>query len=112
MNAQITVRTGQIGPVHDPYSTETVTVKANGRKAEFYSDGLGRRHLWLGDLNVHEVCVREDEWFDKGGNREKCQLTKANILFRRHVGLTVDEAVHEFERTWRPDPMGSLSDYI
>lgn len=111
----IDVRTGQIGPDHDPYGTEEIMVynRKTNQTATLYRNGLGTNELNLYD--PYGNVIRHEKWIDghwqSNPKRDKALELKSQILFRRHVGLTPDEAMSEFHG-YPEDPMGPLSRYI
>lgn len=107
---KINMQHGTIGSRHDPYGTEVVEVCNGTRTAIHYSDGLGRYRITLLENGKQ---VRQVEWvisFNKTTN--KLRRLKAGILFRRHVGIDVDDAAREFERTYEADPYGGPGRYV
>lgn len=95
MKASINVRSGTIGPAHDPYGTTTVTVVTEaGKKVEHYSDGLyGLR------VTVDKVVLLSSRQDDKAAE------AAAEALFLEHSGMTLDAAVNQYEEEWVEDPM-------
>ena len=107
---KVNIVTRNIGPWHDPYSSQLVSVTGdNGNTPLWHSDGLGRERVTLlsGDTEVREL-----EWSTSGAVAARCNDTKARILARRHTGVDFDMAVEQFYRSYRPDPMGPASRYI
>ena len=101
-----TVREWSIGPAYDPYSaTEITLTKPNGDAACYYSDGLGRNRVHL----ASDHNERSLEWFtgfssDEGRNA-RAQELKAQLLARRLMGVTFDDAYYEWVHS-DPDPKG------
>jgi hypothetical protein len=91
----ITLRTGTIGPAHDPYGTTRVTVNApNGDHATLYTNGLGMCRAEFRSGTDGGRSARAIEWFDAGHDDRRarqCEL-KANLIARRSIGLRFDEA--------------------
>jgi len=103
---RIDVKTGAIGPKHDPYGCEAVIVNAeNGNSAEYYTDGLG---------TVKVTCYSPDG-FAVVEQREVDPETSVRaamlVIFERHVGISPGSARDEFERTYEPDPFGNPRDF-
>lgn len=92
---KIIVKSWAIGPNHDPYGAEEVTVRDGNKMAMFYQDGLGRLKL---TLFTDDRIVRTVEGFDGLRGLE----LKMVILFRRHVGLDVRSAIDEYDRSYDP----------
>lgn len=86
----ITLTTGTIGPRHDPYATSLLTVENEGRVATYYRDGLGKNRMTL----TSEGQTREIDWFDFDSPtlQLRTKRFKAKLLFKRLVGITLDEA--------------------
>jgi len=111
-NVKIDIKTGTIGPHHDPYGTELVVVRRGTKEASWYSDGLGQERLWL--VEGQEI-VRKLEWIDVTYSKDSANKEAlAKILFRRWVGISCADAKEEYERQYNnyEDPMGRLSDYV
>jgi hypothetical protein len=92
-----------IGPSHDPYSAMTISVTVGNRSVEYYSDGLGTN--WY-ELHEAGMLLRREEWHDGWCERSmrvaRAAKTKGNILARRLVGMTFDEAITEAFEQYRP----------
>lgn len=110
----VDIHTGAIGPSHDPYGYERITVKNDARTAVFYEDGLGRCKLELWETeDGAKVLRRKLEWHDVTYTKESTNKEAlAKILFRRWVGLSIDGARQEYGESYEADPMGPLSRYI
>ena len=94
MERSVSVRTGQIGPAHDPYETETITVVHGSKVASMYRDGLGMVSLLLTDSDA--MYTRKE----KSVNPSRQIQTKFKILFRRHVGIAPRDAIDQYDREW------------
>lgn len=109
----IVVRTGTIGPDHDPYGTERVIVrnKATGVRGEWYSDGLGRNSSKV--LDATGVVARHEEWMDGHGGAGKAS-TEANARrkFTELVGIDPDEARGWYDECYEPDAYGSARQFM
>lgn len=108
-DVKIIVKTGTIGPRHDPYGCETVTVVRGTKEAEWYSDGLGTEWMRLfegGD------CMRDIKWAHWDRKPEQNKMSLCKILFRRWVGISCEDAIVEHDRMHDRDPYGPPSKYI
>lgn len=106
---KISILRGTIGPRHDPYSSDLLTVRVGSREADWYQDGLGNNKVWLTD---GPNLVREFEWIDDPDSKEcRNKQALAKILFRRWVGITTWDAEDQYNRSYQSDPYGSPSDY-
>ena len=87
----IEVRYSDMGPLHDPYLATTVIVTNGDHAATFYEDGLGSVRL---TLTTEGELMRAEE-FVTGYNARKdvAAMLKAAIWFRRHVGISIDDAI-------------------
>ena len=100
---KIDIRTGTIGPAHDPYGTEQVIVTTDGgRKISHYHDGLGCIIVRVDDTEVISSL--------SGG--DKAVREHAAEVFHLHAGVSLDEAKHQYDAGYEPDPMGSPSMYM
>lgn len=100
---KIDIRTGTIGPAHDPYGTETVIVTtASGREIRHYHDGLGC------------IIVRVDgtEVISSLSGDDKAVRDHAAEVFHLHAGISLDDAKQQYGEEYEPDPMGSPSMYM
>lgn len=108
------LHTGTIGPAHDPYGYEEVTIKLpHGKEAVLYFDGLGTTRF---QLSEGFATVRYEEFIDNGwGPKEQLRRQmwelKMNLLAKRHTGVTFDH-VRELINELPEDPMGPASRYI
>lgn len=100
-----------IGPRHDPYSATTLTIKRGDMTAQRYRDGLGRESVMV--LKGSE-CVAGREWFHdySNTNKNKCNRTYANLIVRKHLGISCDDAEQQYQENWTEDPMGSPASYM
>lgn len=116
----IDVRQSTTGPIHDPYGVTVIHVANGEHAADFTSDGLRGESLNL--YTVKDLDGKDEEVslvrhvevpFDFGdGTRARRQgLLKAELLFKRWVGITPDDAEEQYYADYEPDPMGPLSRY-
>ena len=91
------VTTGAIGCAHDPYGYTKVKVIRGDRIACLYEDGLGRVKLTLLE---HDEVVQEFEHIDGccpyQTPADRIAKLKFAIRFRRHVGVSAEEATAEW----------------
>lgn len=102
--------TQTVGPRHDPYQNDIwhAVVDRDGHtyEASWKFASLGLDHL---ELVVDDKVVRTEKFFCS----EDAALVrlKWSLLFKRHVGITIDQCREAYERFWEPDPMGEPSMY-
>lgn len=98
-----------VGPRHDPYDCETVTLSRGDVTAEWESNGLGSDHVTIKRGND---VVFDRLWYDSTDKKKnRANRTIAIIHVRRAVGITPQEAEDEYHMRYRPDPMGNISRY-
>jgi hypothetical protein len=108
--------TQTVGPRHDPYQNEVwyAIVDRDGHvyEAIWKEASLGDDVL---ELVVDDKVVRREEFPFAGINEifeERLMQLKWSLLFKRHVGKSIDECKGAFFENWEPDPMGEPSMYI
>lgn len=108
---KVDIKERAIGPSHDPYSAKTVYIERGEFTAQRYQDGLGRESVMV--LKGSE-CVAGREWFHdySNTNKNKCNSTYANLIVRRHLGISCDDAEQQYQENWVEDPMGGIGRYI
>lgn len=87
----IDIKTGTIGPRHDPYGTTEVRIANGIRRATFYSDGLGQYRF---NLFEDGFPVRSEEWVD--GPQAATLRLKADIRCKQFVGVSFSTAEELF----------------
>lgn len=105
-----------VGPRHDPYQNDVwyAIVERDGHtiEASWKQAGLGDDDL---QLVVDDKVVRREKFCFADGGFNKLERSlrymKFELLFKRHVGITVDAAKEAFSIAWEPDPMGEPSMY-
>lgn len=104
----IKIETGNIGPLHDPYGSTRIWVSnsTTDKRGEYYYDGLGTNRLKLFDSQDWESPWLTSSWRDPAGftgNEPKQRAhqrarDQAFESFQAHVGITIHEAVLEYNR--------------
>lgn len=115
-NLRATLTTSVIGPAHDPYNAETITIKLpHGTEACYYVDGLGSQRF---SLTQNNELLREESFHgpmcDFLPSSQLWRL-KANLLCKRLTGITFDQAEEALllaASLQYQDPMGPASRYI
>jgi len=118
-SVKIKVKTGSIGPDHDPYATCQMTVSQLEKAAVWYEDGLGLEYVELyqwDEEKLEEVLVRRIEWNNgRSSNEHRNKGALAAILFRRHIGISIPDAYDQWEHEQRmrdrDDPFGGRDPY-
>lgn len=97
-----------VGPRHDPYDHETLTITRGLDVAVRESNGLGHESVKLFHNNE---LVKSITWnfFDK--NKHKYNTLFASLLIKRHVGIKPEDAEQQYNETYVEDPMHSLAYY-
>ena len=118
-NIGIEIRSWSIGPKHDPYQADQITISHDrGSNFVLYQDALGQAKFECeyshgGTSNPWSWnCLPID---DAGKNVHKARMAYINDHAKATFGLTFDEAqtlAEEAQASAEPDPMGSLADYI
>lgn len=102
---KIEIRNWTIGPHHDPYGAQALTVLTTaGKEVCLYTDGLGRVQVIVNG----EVAAESTS----GRNEDDQKLLD---LFEEECGLTQDQALKYYDRVHRndiPDPYWSPAMYI
>lgn len=91
---EISVTDGSVGPRHDPYGETTIRVVVGEKEGVHYSNGLGQFRVTL--KTAGEIVREECFYTGMDAKRDLANETKAVIWFRRHVGITPDDAVGEY----------------
>ena len=84
----ISIRTGTIGPAHDPYGTEEIRITDGDRTAKMYTDGLGANRF---ELLEGKFPMRSESWFD-GDRQAATWRLRADLLAKRFVGISFSAA--------------------
>jgi hypothetical protein len=87
----IDIKTGVIGPKHDPYGTATIRIATDGRCAKLYTDGLGLNRF---ELTESGFPTRLEEWRD--GPQAATLRLKADIRCKKFVGISFSAAEELF----------------
>lgn len=98
-----------VGPVYDPYGREILVVTNDDHTAELVHCGLAGTTLRLIDQNgviEREFKVRND--WEATQEQRRADRTKVEILFRRWVGITPDDARAEFEGAYMHNELYDL----
>lgn len=93
---KITVKTGTIGPKHDPYGTTLITVATAARIVSHYSDGLGSL--------IVTVDGRE-EITSLTGDDSAVQDYAAQV-FEKFAGISVAAALEQYYGSTDEDSWG------
>ena len=106
----ITHRT--VGPRHDPYDCQTISIDRGDMSCEWEANSLGSDHVII---KKGDEVVFERKWFDafgpEGKKKNIANRVISTIMIRRAVGITPDEAEAEYHSRYRPDPFGPASRY-
>ena len=95
----VSVQNKTVGPKHDPYARQVLTVRRLGHEFEFTSCGLcGYTYKKDGEVICGEGCG------DKGRVVEE--------RFMEDTGAYPDQWMEWHERTYIEDPMGPASWYV
>jgi hypothetical protein len=96
----IELKRRSVGPAHDPYLREILSVQdPAGNRAEWEECGLNGTTLRL--FIAGHVLVR-------ALNEHDNKVLKMRLLFKRHVGLTPEEARDIWERDYNSDEAESV----
>lgn len=100
----VTVKSWAIGPHHDPYQADMVTVKHDTFEVTFYSDGLG---TCIFKLYAEGTMVKERRWCMSypSTQQDKNNRLWASLMCKRYTGVTIDDAVQQFEESYVEDPI-------
>lgn len=102
-----------VGPRHDPYQNDEwlVTNKRTDKAASWLQASLGDDLLKFFEAGATKPCRVERVCWDSDMSKEQKAMLrlKWELLFKRWVGVALDEAESEYNRTYEADLMGPAS---